>query len=340
MSAGITAEPGLVWSSEGVSPSVRLNTGALMPALAFGTGAMPRMAAGKRRLRSSRRTLLDRINMSLALGYRHIDTAEVYAGFDVVGNVVRRWSTQDHPIFLTSKVDPTRTPGRRGMLCNTDGTGCRAAMMRAANDTVRRLGVVPSLLLLHRPPQRKSNDGSQCIRLRESWRGLEEAHNAGLAHAIGLSNCCGGLLRCLARMSLRYRPAVLQYMHHIGMGQDPFGYRTWGRRQWNATYMAYSVLGGAEGDFERIARSPIVQRVAVAHSTGGANVALSWVAQQGLPLVILSSSSEHLREDVSIFSTPRWGALSRAEMEALSSLREPRGRPSHWGDCEDVAVER
>lgn len=199
------------------------------------------------------------------------------------------------------------------------------------------MGTHVDLLLLHRPPKREGDTAAQCARLRESWRGLEDAYARGLARAIGLSNVCGGLLQCLAS-SVRTPPHVLQYMLHVGMGPDPYGYRAWAKARWGAQYMAYSVLGGVEGDFGRITAQPLVQRIARAHGTGGANVALSWVAQLDVPLIVLSSSRAHLKDDLSIFGNPPWGRLSADEMRQLSHLREPPGRPSHWGDCADTSL--
>ena len=63
------------------------------------------------------------------------------------------------------------------------------------------------------------------------------------------------------------------------MGRDPYGYRSWVQRRWGAVYMAYSVLGGVEGDFGRITNEPTVASIGQSHHTHGANVALSWVAQ-------------------------------------------------------------
>ena len=62
---------------------------------------------------------------------------------------------------------------------------------------------------------------------------MEAAQRRGWARAIGLSNVCGGLLQCLAS-SATVKPAVLQYMHHVGMGRDPYGYAALGRRQVSA----------------------------------------------------------------------------------------------------------
>lgn len=315
-----------------------------MPMLAIGTGNVrppaPRGRRG-RRVRAPRGTLRTFLNASFGVGFRHVDTAEVYPLHDEVGEEVQWQLTaggmRRDELFVTSKVDPTRRPGRPQSVCMPNGAGCFMAMSAAANSTVRRMGTHVDLLLLHRPPRREGDAAAQCARLRESWRGLEDAHARGLARSIGLSNVCGGLLECLAS-SARTPPHVLQYMLHVGMGPDPFGYRAWARSRWRAQYMAYSVLGGVEGDFGRITSHPLVQRIATAHHTGGANVALSWVAQLGVPLIVLSSNLAHLKDDLSLFSTPPWGRLTDAEMAQLSALKQPPGRPSHWGDCADVVM--
>ena len=335
---------------------VRLSSGALMPMLAIGTGRAPASlgAAASRRGRMQARSsgastaMHALLNMSISIGYRHIDTSEVYAGFDQVGAALRELQAtvggREH-LFITSKVDPTRRRRRTRhqpvppTACEASGAGCFVTMAAAANSTVQRLGTYADLLLLHRPPRREGSDEAQCARLRESWRALEDAQMRGLTRAIGLSNICAPLLRCLAAVPPRIAPAVLQYMQHVGMGSNPNGYRSWARRQWGAVYMAYSVLGGVEGDFARITSASRVQEVASAHRTGGANIALSWVAQLGMPLVVLSGSPGHLRDDLRLFDVPPWGKLSASEMETLSRLREPAGRPSHWGDCADDVLE-
>ena len=63
-------------------------------------------------------------------------------------------------------------------------------------------------------------------------------------------------------------------------------------------------------------------------------VALHWVAQQDVPVVVLSASASHLASNRDTVSGT-W-ALSPSEMWELSNLTKPAGRPSHWGQCEDV----
>ena len=114
-------------------PSVALNTGAQMPMIAFGTGMLPlnsvreqRRLKSLRRLRGvARRSAIPHLNTSLALGFTHIDTSEVYPDFDEVGAILK---PHRHRLFVTSKVDPTIQRRK----CATDGGGCSASMLMAA----------------------------------------------------------------------------------------------------------------------------------------------------------------------------------------------------------------
>jgi diketogulonate reductase-like aldo/keto reductase len=84
---------------------------------------------------------------------------------------------------------------------------------------------------------------ARAARAREQWRALVQAKRDGLARAIGVSNYCVGLLKCLLEQpGTNERPAVLSQMHRVGMGTDPYGYVSWAQRL-GIVYMAYSVLG-------------------------------------------------------------------------------------------------
>ena len=91
----------------------------------------------------------------------------------------------------------------------------------------------------------------------------------------------------------------------------------------------------AEQDFQRITTAPAVAKVARAHGQHAAGVAISWVAQSRLPMVLISSKRAHMRDNVRAYGEPPWGRLSEREMAVLSAARQPSGRPAYWGDCDD-----
>ena len=74
-------------------------------------------------------------------------------------------------------------------------------------------------------------------------------------------------MRCLLETPGAPVPAVWQQMHHVGMGDDPYGYISWARSK-GIVYMAYSVLGGGVGDIGKIGASSAVRDAAAAAGSG------------------------------------------------------------------------
>ncbi len=107
------------------------------------------------------------VSEALRLGYRHIDTAEMYDNESEVGEGLRASGIARDEVFITTKVWPSHFAARE--------------LARAARDSVARLRVARvDLLLLHWPnPQ---------VPLRETIGALCEVKRNGLARHIGVSN--------------------------------------------------------------------------------------------------------------------------------------------------------
>ena len=312
-------------------PDVLLNTGARMPMIAVGTGGLHLHDASTSQA----------LEMALRMGHRAVDTSEAYASFPSIGAVLEKFPRDSY--FLTSKVDPTRRPrgsafATRRTQCVRDAGGCAElvdAVVSTSLATLRTSHI--DLLLLHRTPHRVRDDPkAQCAMLRGLWRGLEAARSAGHARAIGVSNCCGSCMRCLLETPGATVPAVWQQMHHVGMGDDPYGYVTWARSK-GIVYMAYSVLGGVVGDIGKIGASSAVRDAAAATGESGPQIALEWVAQQRLPFVALSGSARHIASNLQLGNASSW-RLTAGQMRALSASRTPPGRPSRFSDCPDEQI--
>ena len=142
-------------------PSIRLTSGALMPLISAGTGsnAVTRSSDAKGAVVAS-------LNASLALGFTHLDTAEVYPGYDQLVHVLRH--RQRDSYFLTAKVDPTAPLHKPDRMCTSDGAGCQKLVQKATEELVKKLGVGHvDLLLLHRPPRRRNRSAQvQCARIK------------------------------------------------------------------------------------------------------------------------------------------------------------------------------
>lgn len=123
-------------------------------------------------------------------------------------------------------------------------------------------------------------------------------------------------------------PAVNQIQYHVGMGQDPQDIVSYCKER-GVQIQAYSPLGGS-GQSELIT-GDLVTQIGQAHGVSGVQVALRWIWEQGIPLTTKTSSSQHLADDINIFS---W-SLTADEMSVLNDADSPHGTPSFIMKCSE-----
>lgn len=120
-------------------------------------------------------------------------------------------------------------------------------------------------------------------------------------------------------------------MYHVGMGADPVGLKS--LCEWKGIqFMAYSPLGEWSILTLRKATSlvsnPLTVGIGKAYGKSGAQVALRWVVQNGVPVVTVSSKEKHLAADLDIFNN---FTLSSRHMDQLNAATSPPGNPvSTW----------
>ncbi|KAI9991879.1 hypothetical protein PInf_017255 [Phytophthora infestans] len=132
---------------------------------------------------------------SLKLGYRHIDTAEIYGNEEDVGRAVRDSGIPREEIFVTTKLFTTNW-----------GYSKALAAGKASND---RLGIVYIYLyLLHAPGPPKER--------ADTWRAVEDLREQETLRDIGVSNFNETLLATL-RKTAHIKPAVNQVELHPWM---------------------------------------------------------------------------------------------------------------------------
>ena len=142
--------------------------GAAIPALGFGTWALP----------DDRVQHL--VEHSIGNGYRHIDTAQMYKNEKAVGAGIRVSGVARDDIFLTTKIWPDFFE--------------RDAFRRAADERLALLGVDQvDLLLLHWP--------SRTVPLAETIEALNAVEEAGQTRHIGISNFTTAMIEEAVRLS-------------------------------------------------------------------------------------------------------------------------------------------
>ena len=141
-----------------VVPSVRLNDGHSIPQLGFGVFQIDPADTA------------EAVSTALEVGYRHIDTAEMYRNERGVGEAVRASGLDRAEVFITSKLNNRyhRPDDAR----------------RAFETTLTELGFdYVDLFLIHWPlPTLYGGD------FVSTWKTLEEFHEDGRARSIGVSN--------------------------------------------------------------------------------------------------------------------------------------------------------
>jgi diketogulonate reductase-like aldo/keto reductase len=257
-------------------PKLRLNNGVEMPSLGFGTWELtPRQAA---------QSVAD----ALRIGYRHIDTAKIYANETEVGRAVRDSGLARQDILVTTKLW-------------TSDQGYESAI-KALEASLERLGLdYVDLYLIHWPghdPQRRA----------DSWRALIEANKQGKAKSIGVSNYMVEHLNELFDSS-SVVPAVNQIQF------NPFVY---GRQRellefcklHGIIFEAYSPL--ARGRL----KDPLLSDVGEKYGKTASQVAIRWALQHDSVPLPRSSQQAHILQNFEVFDFE----LSRGDMDKLDNL--------------------
>ncbi len=269
--------------------------GAKMPKLGFGTWQLEGEDAA------------DGVQEALKIGYRHIDTAQIYKNEAEVGDGLWRGGVPREDIFLTTKVwmDQFRS----------------GDLERSARESLDRLKTdYVDLLLLHWPVEE--------VPLEETIQALNAVQKAGLARHIGVSNFTTKWLGEAVAVS-EVPLAFNQVEYHPFLDQDPV---LTALRGYSMGLTAYSPL--AQG---KVFDEPVLTEIAAAHGVSPAQITLKWlIDQDSVSAIPRSSSKEHIRSNFEIFDID----LSDEETRRISDLRSSTGRiidPS-WAPAWDVAA--
>ncbi len=228
---------------------------------------------------------------ALRLGYRHIDTAEMYDNEREVGEGLRASGARRGDVFVTTKVWPTHFSPPE--------------LERAVKDSLTRLRLTEvDLLLLHWP--------SPKIPLSETIGALCKVKRAGMTRHVGLSNFTGDLLEEAVKLSPE--PLICNQIEiHPFLDQSA---TIAASKALGMTVVAYSPIAkGAAG------KDAVLVRIGKAHGKTGAQVSLRFLLQQGMVVIPRTSKVERLSENLAVFDFE----LSPQEMAEIGKLAHPGG---------------
>lgn len=258
-------------------PTITLNDGATIPQLGFGVYQIPPEDTA------------DAVSTALNIGYRHIDTAEMYQNEKGVGEGIRNSGVDRGEVFITSKLN--------------NGFHKPDDARRAFDKTLSELGFDHVDLFLIHWPLPTLYDGDYV----STWKTLEEFAKDGRARSIGVSNFQVEHLQRLADETGTV-PAVNQIEVHPYFTNEEV--RAYGSEHGIATE-AWSPI--AQG---KVLDDPVITRIAEALGKSPAQVVLRWHIQRGDIVFPKSVTEQRIKDNFALFDFE----LGDDDLSAISGL--------------------
>ncbi|XP_056630610.1 aldo-keto reductase family 1 member C15-like [Diorhabda sublineata] len=264
------------------------------------------------------------LNEALRVGYRHIDTAQLYENEHIIGKVLTDWFTSGRlkreDLFVTTKIH----------LTNAFPHKVEKAVNKSLTDL--RLDYI-DLLLIHCPISFEKNGKGGLIAVATdhigTWKKMEEQVNAGLVRSLGLSNFNISQIDRI-RASARIQPANLQIEVHPYFQEKQL--RDYCKKH-NIVVVAYSSLGAPgvltffrdvgwkETPLPSILTDSEIVRISKKHNKTPAQVALRFIIQLDLVAIPKSTNAKRIKENMEIFDF----VLDDQDMEDIEKLEKGIG---------------
>lgn len=225
---------------------------------------------------------------ALGIGYRHIDTAQMYENEEAVGAGIRDSGVSRDQIWLTTKIHPRNFH---------DGD-----LQRSVDDSLRKLGADHvDLILLHWP--------SFDVPLGESLEALMEVREQGKTRAIGVSNFTAELLREATDICGGGVLAINQIEYHPYLSQQ-------------TVIKQIKALGMAPTAYCPIAQGKVIgddtlKQIGQLHGKSEVQVTLRWLIQQGVISIPRTSKERNAQANFEIFDFQ----LTPEQMKHIDALQ-------------------
>lgn len=233
------------------------------------------------------------VEEALALGYRHVDTAQMYGNEAEVGSAIRSSGIDRTELFVTTKID--------------NANHGREATRSSTEESLRRLGTdYIDLLLIHWP--------SREISMAETLAAMAALKRDGEVRHLGVSNFTTALLTeavdanqaDLLCDQVEYHPLLSQRAVLAAV------------RRYGMMLTAYSPL--AKGN---VNRQPALMAIGKKYGKTASQIALRWLIEQdGVAVIPKASNRTHMVENLAVFDF----ALSQEDHAAIDQLGGASGR--------------
>lgn len=223
---------------------------------------------------------------ALAVGYRHVDTAQLYGNERAVGAAIEDSPVDRDDVFLVTKV-------RRQNLAPED-------VRRTVSKSLERLGTHVDLLLIHSP--------SETVPLEETIATMNDFQDEGVVRHIGVSNF--SVAQWKAAIEASATPILTNQVEYHPFAADADVHEFCLEHDLLVT--AYSPL--AE---QAVIGTDTLRRIGDGYGKSEAQVALRWLIQQdNVAAIPKAATRAHRRENFDVFDFE----LSDEEMNRIGDL--------------------
>lgn len=255
-----------------------LNNGVKLPAVGFGTWDV-RGEAGKHAILTA-----------LELGYRLIDTAQMYDNEEIVGRAVQESGIARREVFITTKLYRPSNSYKKAK------AGIEKSLQALQSDYI-------DLLLIHEPYENAL----------EMYKALKEAYEAGIVRAIGISNFGAKEYdRFLKHCGIV--PAVNQVESHVYFPQLELKEQLARHGTQMQSWASFT-----EGR-RNILAEPLLKQIGAKHGKTAGQVALRYLTQNGIAVIPKSVHRERMEENLHSLDF----TLAQEDLEQLGNLNEGR----------------
>ncbi|MDN3922325.1 2,5-didehydrogluconate reductase DkgB [Roseateles violae] len=264
---------------------------------------VPAIGVGTFRLQGQ--TVIDSVRQALEVGYRAIDTAQIYGNEAEIGQAIAAARLPRRELFVTTKIWTEQLAGDR--------------LIPSLKDSLRKLRLEQvDLTLIHWP----SPGGA--VPLAESLQALAEARAQGLTRHLGVSNFTIALLQ--QAIAIAGAEAIATNQVEISPYLQNRRLVEFARAQ-GIPLTSYMTLA-----YGKVLADPVLRRIAARHGATPAQVALAWALGQGHAVIPSSTRRENLQSNLAA----RALRLDAADLAAIDTLErnerqaDPAGLAPAW----------
>lgn len=264
--------------------AVTLSNGVEIPKIGLGTWMIPNSDAK------------DAVKNAVSLGYRHIDTAQVYLNEEGVGKGINSCGVSREELFVTSKV--------AAEIKNYSDA------KKSIDETLKRINLdYIDLMLIHCPQPWEEFRGEKryFAENKEVWKALEEAYEEKKVRSIGVSNFLIDDLENIFT-DCKIKPMVNQFLTHIS--ETPLDLIEFCKKE-NIVCEAYSPI--AHG---KMLNNPIISEFASKYGVSVARFCIRYTLQLGMVSLPKTANPDRMKENIQVDFE-----ITEKDMEKLKKLK-------------------